>query len=496
MSCCQFTSTSDWLQTWDQPCLSFPACTHWLPHAWQSVAPHSCEPCSLLRGSCFLVCRHGHAALAKAVARYKLTPAELGSSTGSAMKRLNLQDAAKGHSSPGPAGSARTIQSPQLSESFREARTALQHHLEYRGSSGSLGSPPSTSPSSDYEASVESGPVSAARRVLKLSPSEQRSQQQRQKLADRQREFKQKQKGTFSNLRPSAADSDWDTASVSTLSDESQANMPGPHTPLPHPRAAASPAAANGVPHQDQPSSPEATSTSTMLSYRSTTASTQPRVVVNITVVNDMPFPSAKGPQSQRLPQSESAQQPAASLHTLSDVKVPHANGHVTDGSMPTSPFASADSQQGEQAGAGAKPAVTAASLAPSTESQDNGGPSPGVSRELFPAATAVAEAAADDLSAHAQQLPAAHDSSQKGSESSASLPSTSQLLLPDQQAATKASEAATAASAPTAVAPPPPPPPPPPVPQTAVRAQSIPAPPPPPGLLKYPFCLLRLTKQ
>lgn len=458
---------------------------YWRPHACLSAPLSSSAPGSLLRAAS-LARRHGHAALAKAVARYKLTPAELGPSTGAGMKRLNLQNAAhqaaKGHSSPGQAGSARTIQSPQLSESFREARTALQHHLEYRGSSGSLGSP-SSSPSSDYEASVESGPVSAARRVLKLSPSEQRSQQQQQKRAKRPQELKQKQKAPFSKLRPTAADSDWDTASVSSLSDESQANMPGPHTPLPHPRAAVSPAAANGtVSHQDPPSSPEAASTSTLISYRPTTDSSQPRVVVNITVVDDTPFTDAKAPQSPALAKPGSAQRHAAPLRRPSDLQVPQANGHVSDGSMPTSPFASASSQKGEQAGARATAGVTTTSPPPSIDSQDVGAPSPHVSRELFPAATAAAQAADGGLSMRAKQPPsAARDSSQMEPEPSASFPGTSELLVPDQQAAAKASGTAAAASATTAVSPPPPPPPPPPLPQNAVRAQSIPAPPPPP---------------
>ena len=277
------------------------------------------------------------------------------------MKRLDLQgaahQAAKGHS-PHQAGSARTIQSPQQSESFREARTALQHHLDARGSSGSLATP-SSSPSSDYEASVESGsqsgPSSTARRGLQLSPSELHRQQQRHKLAERQRNFKQKQQQTFSNLRPAAAESEWDTASLSSLSDESQANMPGPHTPLPHPRAAVSPAA-NGIPHQDQPSSPEAAATSTMFAYRAVQGSMQPRVVVNITVVNDMPFSSTSNDQHQAQHKPAKAQQQptaaaaaaaaAAASQKLPDVELPEANGHVNDGAMPASPFGLAPSQR------------------------------------------------------------------------------------------------------------------------------------------------------
>ena len=438
-------------------------------------------------------CRHGHAALAQAVARYKLTPAELGTSTGTGMKKLDLQGAAhqtaKGHSS-NQAGSARTIQSPQQSESFREARTALQHHLDARGSSDSLGTP-SSSPSSDYEASVESGsqsgPNSSARRVLQLSPSELRQQQQRHKLAERQRNFKQKQKQSFSNLRPAGADSEWDTASLSSLSDESQANMPGPHTPLPNPRAAVSPAA-NGIPHQDQPSSPEAASTSTMISYRSREGS-MPRVVVNITVINDMPFQSANAHQNQAKHKPGSIElQPtgaaavaaavaaAASSKRLPDVKLPQTNGHASDGSMPTSPFASASSQKGEAVG-GAEPGVTSASAAPSKAidagSQERLAPSPSISRELFPTAVAAVQPEADLAKPAQQELPT--QDSIKADEPAVSFAGRAEPPVSDQQAATNASEATDAAA--TSLAPPPPPPPPP----LAARAQFIPAPPPPP---------------
>ena len=427
-------------------------------------------PCQFHLCSC---CRHGHAALAKAVARYKLTPAELGQSTGSGMKKLDLQgaahQAAKAHS-PAQNGSARTIQSPQQSESFREARTALQHHLENRASSDSLGSP-STSQSSDYEASVESGsqnaPVSTSRRVLKLSPSELHRKRQSQLLSERHDRFKQMQKASFSKLRPPAAESDWDTASLSSLSDDSLANMPGPHTPVPQPRAAISPAA-NMLPVQDHSSSPGTTSTSTLLSYCPTQGSTQPRVVVNITVVNDLPVPSGKVAQSQAAQREQQVPVGAIPLQGLPNIKAPQANGHVSDSAMLASPFAS--SQEGDiktEAESKPKPAVAVAAP-PATKADghlEEATPSPGISRELFPTATKAPQAEAG-LAERTEPAPAPQNMADDAQPTA---------ILPDfdRQPATKASEAATAA--------PPPPPPPPPLLRTAARSPNIPVPPPPP---------------
>ena len=387
------------------------------------------------------------------------------------MKKLDLQgaahQAAKAHS-PAQNGSARTIQSPQQSESFREARIALQHHLENRASSDSLGSP-STSQSSDYEASVQSGsqtaPVSASRRVLKLSPSELHRKRQSQLLTERHNRFKQKQKASFSKLRPPAAESDWDTASVSSLSDDSLANMPGPQTPLPQPRAAISPAA-NALPVQDHSSSPGATSTSTLLSYRSTQGSVQPRVVVNITVVNDMPFSSGRAAEIQT---AQRAQQVPAGAVPLPIIKAPQAHGHVSDSAMPVSPFASKSSQEKDSdtdSELMLKPPVTVASPPPTKADGhiEEATPSPGISRELFPAATVASPAEAGPAK-RTEPAPAANMADE--ALPTASLPD--QSSVSGQQPALKAREAVTAA--------PPPPPPPPPLPQTA----TVPAPPPPP---------------
>ena len=429
--------------------------------------------------------------------------------------------------SPAQVESARTIQSPQQSQSFREARTALQHHLENRSSSDSAGSA-TGSHNSDYEASIESGshPSSSpgtSHRALKLSPSEIQRKKTRQQLADRQRNFKQKQ--SFSKLRPvSDKESDWDTASVLSLSDESQANMPGPHTPVPHPRAALSPAA-NGHPMQDRTSSPDIASTSTLFSYCPSQESTYPRVVVNITVVNDLPPVPGNLSQPQALPSHVQQNQPSVAA---SGAKVPQANGDVDSTAMPASPFASVSSQEGEVLSTKALStnAEPAASSPPPSTAGDNmakGVPSPSVSRELFPIveqSLPTPKAASDstqaaqaemELAKRAQQLPAAQHLATSDVEDRQRQPTSDVLqeaaeqghAIPAQQdqkpeAASQAQEEADGPAAPpppppppplppsrasSTAAPPPPPPPPPLPPQITGRASSIPAPPPPPPL-------------
>ena len=392
--------------------------------------------------------------------------------------------------------SARTIQSAKQSQSFREARTALQHHLENRASSDSAGSA-TGSQSSDYEASIGSGshPASssgASHRALKLSPSEIQRKKTRQQLADRQRNFKHKQ--SFSHLRP-ASESDWDTVSVSTLSDESQANMPGPHTPVPHPRAALSPAA-NGHPIQDRTSSPDAASTSTLFSYRPSQESAYSRVVVNITVVNDLPSAPGNLSQPQAMP-SHVQQKQLAAVAAL-DTEVPQANGDVDSRAMPASPFASASSQEGEAMttkalSTDAEPAASSPPPSTADDSMAKGVPSPSVSRELFPNAEQtlpVPQAACDsmppaqaevELAKRAQQLPAAQedrqhqpipDVMQEAAEQGHALP-------PQQdQKLEVTGQALQEADGPAA---PPPPPPPPPLPPSKTSSTAAPPPPPPP---------------
>ncbi|KAA6416552.1 MAG: hypothetical protein FRX49_13477 [Trebouxia sp. A1-2] len=458
---------------------------------------------------------HGHAALAKAVARYKLTPAEAGNSVVPSLK-LPLQDMAAKQRSPAQVESARTIQSPQQSQSFREARTALQHHLENRASSDSAGSA-TGSHNSDYEASVESGshPSSssgASHRALKLSPSEIQRNKTRQQLADRQRSFKQKQ--SFSHLRP-ASESDWDTASISTLSDESQANMPGPHTPVPHPRAALSPAA-NGHPAQDRTSSPDAASTSTLFSYRPSQESAYPRVIVNITVVNDLPPVPGNLSQPQAMPSYLQQNQLAAVA--ASGAEVPQANGDVDSTAMPASPFASASSQEAEAMTTEAlnTNAEPAAFSPPNTAggSIAKGVPSPSVSRELFPVAEQALpapKAASDSMQAaqaevevakRAQQLPAAQHLATNDVEDRHFQPIPDVLqeaaeqghALPPQQdqKLEAASQAVQEADKPAA---PPPPPPPPPLPPSRTASTTAPPPPPPPPRC-WTFVILHHLRQ
>lgn len=233
------------------------------------------------------------AALARAVARYKLTPAEQGASTGTASK-----------TNPAtpipllPLESVRRIQAPQQSESFREARTALQHHLDPQASSDTEST--SDSPTSDYEGSDSTTATSSSpsHRRLRLSPSELHRKEQRQKLDDRHRRYKLKQL-SFSHLRPPAVHTDWDSTSQSSFSDESRHIQP-PDTPLPLPVVISTPAS-NGRPNPDHSDSP--VSASTLLSYRSVAESAQPRVVVNITVVNDY-IPAGSIPARQLLDQN------------------------------------------------------------------------------------------------------------------------------------------------------------------------------------------------
>ena len=452
-------------------------------------------------------CRHGHAALAKAVARYKMTPADRGNSVVSSPK-LPLDGAAHQAAkqrSPPQVESARTIQSPQQSESFREARSALQHHLENRGSSDSVRSASgSASQSSDFEASIESGiqaaSVATSHRALKPSPSELRQNKQRQLLADRHRKFKQKQ--SFSNLRPASGDSDWETASASSLSDESQANMPGPHTPVPQPRAALSPAA-NGRPDQDRTSSPDAASTSTLFTYRPTHEAAQPRVVVNITVVNDMPAMHSKPPQLQALLNQSNGLKAQEGIAAAADpAKGTQANGDASHGTVPASPFASASSQVEMDLSSKAGPGEAAGVAASSASSKAEGAlnetaPSPVVSRELFPTAKQVESHAAAlcastvqadaTLAEHAKQLPEAQDLASISSNDEAQLqppPQQSPARFPS--APVQRSEAVAASQAlreadGVGPAAPPPPPPPPPLPLGRTSSTAAPPPPPPP---------------
>lgn len=428
-------------------------------------------------------CSSGNAALARAVARYKLTPAEHGSSTGTASKHKSSTPVPPLHME-----SVRRIQAPQQSASFREARTALQHHWESHDTSETEST--SDSQTSDYEGSVDSTTgtsSSRSHRKLKVSPSELHQRQQRQKLDERHKRYKLKQQ-SFSNLRPPAVVIDYDTASQSSLSDGSRHIHP-PDTPLPHAGPNGTPDAA-ARPDQDRSGSPA--STCTLLSYSSVAESAHPRVVVNITVVNDY-IPPGMAPTSSLLHQGVAAagqrQMPSA---------LPISNSAMLSRLSESSKQNTADAEhstpapdvvQGTPEQAAETSPIVSRQLFPVAQQKDSQVPASSVSPA---AAAASVSTAQQDIKVHniakpdsrspAVAVPMPDSRQSKTEEADAAEASEQSVRSPPPPAASTASQVDTDTVSPRATLPPPPPPPPPPPLVPVNRTQPAPAPPPPPS--------------